>query len=83
MPGRQLSPHAEQVLKERLRFCEEQQLYEGTAFFREALDTWDQAEFEEWDRIDDLSAHPKSRAELEEFRQRWGLTGLGEKDIRP
>jgi hypothetical protein len=37
MPGRQLSPHAEQVLKERLRFCEEQQLYEGTAFFREAL----------------------------------------------
>jgi hypothetical protein len=30
-----------------------------------------------------LSAHPKSKAELEEFRQRWGLTGLGEKDIRP
>jgi hypothetical protein len=49
------------VLKERLRFCEEQHLYEGTAFFREALDTWDQAEFEDWDRIDDCPLIPRVR----------------------
>jgi hypothetical protein len=50
-------------------------------FYREALDTWDQAQYDAWSRIDDLSAHPRDVAELERFRE-LGLKGLGEQDIR-
>jgi hypothetical protein len=45
------------------------------------LESWDQADYENWERIDDLSAHPKNRAELQQFRE-LGLMGPGEKDIR-
>jgi hypothetical protein len=78
----QLRVEAKQILAEQLRFCEEQHLDEGAAYFRKALESWDQAEYESWERIDDLSAHPKNRAELHQFRE-WDLMGLGEKDIRP
>jgi hypothetical protein len=77
-----LSPDAQKVLRERLRICEEHDLHEGTAFFKDALDKWDQAEYQKWFRIDDLSAHPTTKLELEEFR-RQGVTGLGEKDMLP
>lgn len=82
MVAARLSEEAKDILAERLRFCEEQHLDEGSAYFRKALESWDQADYENWERIDDLSAHPKNKAELQQFRE-LGLMGLGEKDIRP
>lgn len=76
-----LTASARQYLAERLRFCEERHLDAGAAFYHEALDTWEQAEYDAWSRIDDLSAHPRDVAELEGFRE-LGLKGLGEQDIR-
>ena len=63
-----LSDEAERILHERLHFCEERDLEQGAAYYRGALETWDQANYEYWVRIDDLSAHPKDRAESEFFR---------------
>lgn len=81
MASRGLTASARKHLTERLRFCEERHLNAGAAFYREALDTWDQAEYDSWIRIDDLSSHPRDLAELDRFRK-LGLKGLGEQDIR-
>jgi hypothetical protein len=81
MASMSLTANARQHLTERLRFCEELRLDAGAAFYREALGTWDQAQYDAWSRIDDLSAHPRDVAEIGRFRE-LGLKGLGEQDIR-
>lgn len=81
MPDDGLTANARKVLTARLKFCEQRKLAEGAAFYRHALRTWRKADFDDWARIDDLSAHPRDQEELERFRS-MGLTGLGEKDIR-
>ena len=81
MASKGLTASARHHLIVRLRSCAKRHLNAGAAFYREALDTWDQAQYDSWVRIDDLSAHPRDLAELDRFRN-LGLKGLGEQDIR-
>lgn len=75
MTDGRLSEQARSVLDQRLRFCEAQHLDEGAAYFRAALENWNQAEYEAWIRIDDLAGHPKDKAELKEFCHPTAATG--------